>query len=121
MYHWIDGTVVSKAAKDLSKCKANITPVPQTMGIHHVATVNYGEIFARKLSCFCSATKDCNCFGMEKHIFPVSRHKVNTWVSIVYEGEIYPGIIISVEATSAKVKCAWPVSAKRKEFFPVGR
>ena len=51
--------------------KVILRPIPGTMAFHQLISLEKGQVYCRRLSCFCETRKCCQCFKPFKHQFPV--------------------------------------------------
>ena len=51
--------------------KVILRPIPGTMAFHQLISLEKGQVYCRRLSCFCETRKCCPCFKPFKHQFPV--------------------------------------------------
>ncbi|KAL2087166.1 hypothetical protein ACEWY4_018225 [Coilia grayii] len=122
---------------------AGLQSIRGTMKIHQIISHDPSQMSWRVLSCFCSAPNTCNCFTLEtvrfqpwddstpstsalpegtsidgglQAILDLHDGRIGQWCAVVYDGDVYPGIIQDVDLYSgAEVKTM--TSIGRNLFF----
>ncbi|KAK0143486.1 hypothetical protein N1851_018398 [Merluccius polli] len=123
------------------KMPDQIPAVPAIMKCHQVVTISPGEVMYREVSCMCSTRKqlNCECFSTLHFNFSKPAQKApnaqnvrqeaidwekenlfGKWCVIKYDNDLYPGIILDIDETHAKVKCMCKVKGgDNKCFWPI--
>ena len=77
--------------------KVILHPIPGTMAFHQLISLEKGQVYCRRLSCFCETRKCCPCFKPFKHQFPV-RAVASTTTQV----HVSPGTIPDTRVTSSE-------------------
>ncbi|KAK7918767.1 hypothetical protein WMY93_010051 [Mugilogobius chulae] len=127
---YVESEDVEQAVQRMPK---EIPPVPSIMKTHQMVTTSPGEITYREISCLCSTQKQlaCECFStlhytvskppakmVKEGIAWESEDIIGKWCVLMYENDLYPGIIINTDETHALVKCMHKAGANRFYWPP---
>ncbi|KAL2099467.1 hypothetical protein ACEWY4_005947 [Coilia grayii] len=104
-----------------------LSAIKGTMKIHQVLSLTPGVLKYRDVSCFCQAGEnvwDCPCYGLQNIVIGavpptqkdqtepqtqrpdvIESHHCGQWCIVNYDGQPYPGIILTVEEQNVQIKC----------------